>query len=155
MSKVDRSHRSLTAKSNTRKVTKVNSDCEDRPKAATPDEGPFPWEEQARPSGSEPAQNADFVVEVSSVILFCKLQGLGNDEAIAPTFCCSHSAVLQDERMAEVLDSVMACMVITNPLQTGHPIVFATKGFAEMVGYHREALLGKSIFQVTNSPKYF
>lgn len=51
--------------------------------------------------------------------------------------------------MAEVLDSVMACMVITNPLQAGHPIVFATKGFAEMVGCHREALLGKSIFQVT------
>ena len=51
--------------------------------------------------------------------------------------------------MAEILDSVMACMVITNPLQPGHPIVFATKGFAEMVGCHREALLGKSIFQVT------
>ena len=64
MSKVDRSHRSFTAKTTTRKVTKVNSETEDRPKAATPDEGPFPWEEQIRPSGSEPAQNADFVVEV-------------------------------------------------------------------------------------------
>ena len=65
MSKVDRSHRSFTAKPATRKVLKVNSESEDRPKAATPDEGPFPWEEQIRPSGSEPAQNADFVVEVS------------------------------------------------------------------------------------------
>lgn len=65
MSKVDRSHRSFTAKSTTRKVLKVNSDSEDRPKAATPDEGPYAWEEQARPSGSEPAQNADFIVEVS------------------------------------------------------------------------------------------
>ena len=50
--------------------------------------------------------------------------------------------------MAENLDCIMSCMVITNPLQTGHPVVFATKGFAEMVGYHREALLGKSVFQV-------
>lgn len=50
--------------------------------------------------------------------------------------------------MAETLDCVMSCMVITNPLQTGHPVVFATKGFAETVGYHRDELLGKSIFQV-------
>ena len=50
--------------------------------------------------------------------------------------------------MAETLDSVMSCMVITNPLQTGHPVVFATKGFAETVGYHRDELLGRSIFQV-------
>lgn len=50
--------------------------------------------------------------------------------------------------MAENLDCIMSCMVITNPLQTGHPVVFATKGFAEMVGYHREVLLGKSVFQV-------
>ena len=42
----------------------------------------------------------------------------------------------------------MSCMVITNPLQAGHPIVFATKGFAEAVGYHRDELLGNSIFQV-------
>lgn len=64
MSKVDRSHRSFTAKTTIRKVLKVNSESEDRPKVATPDDGPLPWEEQARPSGSEPAQNADFVVEV-------------------------------------------------------------------------------------------
>lgn len=50
--------------------------------------------------------------------------------------------------MAENLDCIMSCMVITSPLQTGHPVVFATKGFAEMVGCHREELLGKSIFQV-------
>lgn len=64
MSKVDRSHRSITTKTNTRKVLKVNSESADRPKAAASDEGPFPWEEQARPSGSESAQSADFVVEV-------------------------------------------------------------------------------------------
>ena len=64
MSKVDRSHRSLTSKSNTRRVLKVNSDTTDIPKVALPDEGPFPWDEQARPSGSEQAQNADFIVEV-------------------------------------------------------------------------------------------
>ena len=58
-------------------------------------------------------------------------------------------AELQDERMADTLDSVMSCMVITSPVQTGHPIVFATKGFAEMVGYHRDELLGKSVFQVS------
>ena len=67
MSKVDRSHRSLTSKSNPRRVQKVNSDCTDSPKAALQDEGPFPWDEQARPSGSEQAQNADFVVEVNSL----------------------------------------------------------------------------------------
>ena len=54
----------------------------------------------------------------------------------------------QDERMVETLDAVMSCMVITNPLQTGHPVMFATKGFAEAVGYHREELLGRSVFQV-------
>lgn len=54
----------------------------------------------------------------------------------------------QDDRMVENLDCIMSCMVITSPLQTGHPVVFATKGFAEMVGCHREALLGKSVFQV-------
>ena len=64
MSKVDRSHRSLTSKVTTRKVLKVNSDSAETSKVATSDEGPFPWEEQARPSGSDPAQNADFVVEV-------------------------------------------------------------------------------------------
>ena len=55
--------------------------------------------------------------------------------------------------MAENLDCIMSCMVITNPLQTGHPVVFATKGFAEMVGCHREALLGKSIFQVRQTSR--
>ena len=67
MSKVDRSHRSLTSKTATRKVLKVNSDSAERPKAAVSEDGPFPWEEQARPSGSDPAQNADFIVEVSWV----------------------------------------------------------------------------------------
>lgn len=42
----------------------------------------------------------------------------------------------------------MCCMVITNPQQTGHPVMFATKGFAEAVGHHREELLGRSLFQV-------
>ena len=42
----------------------------------------------------------------------------------------------------------MSCMVITNPLQAGHPVVFATKGFAEAVGYHRDELLGTPVFQV-------
>ena len=64
MSKVDRSHRSLTAKTTTRRTLKVNPEPTDVPKVALPDEGPFPWDEQARPSGSGQAQNADFVVEV-------------------------------------------------------------------------------------------
>ncbi len=64
MSKVDRSHRSLTAKTTTRRTLKVNLDTTDVPKVALPDEGPFPWDEQARPSGSGQAQNADFIVEV-------------------------------------------------------------------------------------------
>lgn len=60
--------------------------------------------------------------------------------------------VVQDERTVDTLDSVLCCMVITNPLQTGHPVMFATKAFAEMVGYHREDLLGRSVFQVTHKP---
>ena len=53
--------------------------------------------------------------------------------------------------MAETLDAVMSCMVITSSVQSGHPVVFATKGFAETIGYRRDELLGKSIFQVTAS----
>ena len=42
----------------------------------------------------------------------------------------------------------MSCMVITDSSQAGCPILFATKGFAETVGSHRDELLGKSVFQV-------
>ena len=69
MSKVDRSHRSLTSKATTRRTLKVNSDITDVPKVIFPDEAPSPWEEQARPSGSEQAQNADFIVEVCANFL--------------------------------------------------------------------------------------
>ena len=72
MSKVDRSHRSITTKSTTRKAIKPVADSPEAPKVAVEEEGPFPWEEQARPSGSEPAQSADFVVEVT--ILFMHLE---------------------------------------------------------------------------------
>jgi len=73
MSKVDRSHRSLTAKTTTRRTLKVNSDTTDVPKVALLDEGPFPWDEQARPSGSEQAQNADFIVEVCADTLLLRV----------------------------------------------------------------------------------
>lgn len=67
MSKVERTHRSFTAKTSTRRVVKVASDTTDKPKTSLSEsEGPFPWDEQARPSGSEQAQSADFVVEVGS-----------------------------------------------------------------------------------------
>jgi len=49
----------------------------------------------------------------------------------------------------------MCCMVITNPQQTGHPVMFATKGFAEAVGYHREELLRRSLFQVMNPARSY
>ena len=65
MSKVDRTHRSFTAKAPTRRVIKVASDTSDKPRNGLSEiEGPFPWDEQARPSGSDTAQSADFVVEV-------------------------------------------------------------------------------------------
>lgn len=47
-----------------------------------------------------------------------------------------------------MLESVMSSMVITDSSQFGCPILFATKGFAEAVGSHRDELLGKSVFQV-------
>lgn len=65
MSKVDKTHRSFTAKTSNRRVVKVASDTTDKPKSGISEtEGPFPWDEQARPSGSDPGQSADFVVEV-------------------------------------------------------------------------------------------
>ncbi len=73
MSKVDRSHRSLTAKTTTRRTLKVNLEATDVPKVALPDEGPFPWDEQARPSGSRQAQNADFIVEVCADTLLLRV----------------------------------------------------------------------------------
>lgn len=45
----------------------------------------------------------------------------------------------------------MSSMVITDSQLPGCPILFATKGFAETVGSHREDLLGKSVFQVASS----
>ena len=57
----------------------------------------------------------------------------------------------QDERTVEVLEAVMSSMVITDSSQAGCPILFATKGFAEAVGGHREELLGKSVFQVCDT----
>ena len=59
-----------------------------------------------------------------------------------------HVYCTQDERTVEILESVMSCMVITDSSQAGCPILFATKGFAEAVGSHRDELLGKSVFQV-------
>ena len=73
MSKVDRSHRSVTAKFTTRRTLKVNPETSDIPKVALPDEGPFPWDEQARPSGSGQAQNADFIVEVCADTLLLRV----------------------------------------------------------------------------------
>ena len=73
MSKVDRSHRSLTAKTTTRRTLKVNSETTDVPKVTLLDDGPFPWDEQARPSGSGQAQNADFIVEVCADTLLLRV----------------------------------------------------------------------------------
>lgn len=61
-----------------------------------------------------------------------------------------HVYCSQDERTVEILESVMSCMVITDSSQAGCPVLFATKGFAETVGSHRDELLGKSVFQVDN-----
>ena len=68
MSKVDRTHRSFTSKA-TRRVVKVASDTTDKARSGLLEtEGPNPWDEQARPSGSDAAQSADFVVEVCDTL---------------------------------------------------------------------------------------
>lgn len=69
MSKVDRTHRSFTSKT-TRRVVKVASDTTDKARSGLLEtEGPNPWDEQARPSGSDAAQSADFVVEVCDTLM--------------------------------------------------------------------------------------
>ena len=70
MSKVDRTHRSFTSKT-TRRVIKVASDTTDKARSGLVEtEVPNPWDEQARPSGSDAAQSADFVVEVCDMRIY-------------------------------------------------------------------------------------
>nr|AML79281.1 putative LOV domain-containing protein [Heliconia sp. BC-2016] len=51
--------------------------------------------------------------------------------------------------IAEALDEIQACFLITDPGIAGHPIVFASRGFLAMSGYSREEVLGRNgrIFQ--------
>ncbi|XP_059655920.1 protein TWIN LOV 1 isoform X2 [Cornus florida] len=49
----------------------------------------------------------------------------------------------------EALDELPDCFTITDPCISGHPIVFASRGFLKMSGYSRDEVIGKNgrIFQ--------
>lgn len=49
----------------------------------------------------------------------------------------------------EALNELTDCFTITDPCISGHPIVFASKGFLKMVGYSEGEVIGKNgrIFQ--------
>ncbi|KAF3788215.1 TWIN LOV 1 protein [Nymphaea thermarum] len=51
--------------------------------------------------------------------------------------------------ISEVLDEIQENFLITDPCLSGHPIVFASRGFLKMSGYSREEVIGKNgrIFQ--------
>nr|AML78886.1 putative LOV domain-containing protein [Strelitzia reginae] len=51
--------------------------------------------------------------------------------------------------IAEALDEIQGCFLITDPGIAGHPIVFSSRGFVAMSGYSREEVLGQNgrIFQ--------
>nr|AML78310.1 putative LOV domain-containing protein [Agastache rugosa] len=44
----------------------------------------------------------------------------------------------------EALNELPDCFTITDPCVSGHPIVFASRGFLKMVGYSREEVIGKN-----------
>lgn len=49
----------------------------------------------------------------------------------------------------EELDELSDCFTITDPSISGHPIVFASRGFLKMSGYSKEEVIGKNgrVFQ--------
>nr|AML79129.1 putative LOV domain-containing protein [Strobilanthes dyeriana] len=49
----------------------------------------------------------------------------------------------------EALNELPDCFTITDPCVSGHPIVYASKGFLKMVGYAEEEVIGKNgrVFQ--------
>ncbi|XP_031505152.1 protein TWIN LOV 1 isoform X2 [Nymphaea colorata] len=51
--------------------------------------------------------------------------------------------------ITEVLDEMPENFLITDPCLSGHPIIFASRGFLKMSGYSREEVIGKNgrIFQ--------
>nr|AML78808.1 putative LOV domain-containing protein [Canna sp. BC-2016] len=51
--------------------------------------------------------------------------------------------------VAEALDDIQSCFLITDPGIAGHPIVFASRGFLAMSGYSMQEVLGRNgrIFQ--------
>ncbi|KAG6534026.1 hypothetical protein ZIOFF_007907 [Zingiber officinale] len=58
-------------------------------------------------------------------------------------------AARYSEWVAEALDEIQGCFLITDPDIAGHPIVFASRGFLAMSGYSLEEVLGRNgrIFQ--------
>ncbi|XP_047332159.1 protein TWIN LOV 1-like [Impatiens glandulifera] len=44
----------------------------------------------------------------------------------------------------EVLDEMPDCFTITDPSISGHPIVFASRGFLKMCGYRKEEVVGRN-----------
>ncbi|CAN6455148.1 unnamed protein product [Victoria cruziana] len=46
--------------------------------------------------------------------------------------------------IAEALDEMSENFIITDPCLSGHPIVFASRGFLKMSGYSREEVIGKN-----------
>ncbi|KAK6931184.1 PAS domain [Dillenia turbinata] len=52
-------------------------------------------------------------------------------------------------RVREALDELPDCFTITDPSISGHPIVFASRGFLKMCGYSKKEVIGKNgrIFQ--------
>nr|AML77929.1 putative LOV domain-containing protein [Pinguicula agnata] len=53
------------------------------------------------------------------------------------------------ENVTEALEELPYCFTITDPCISGHPIVFASKGFLKMVGYSKDEVIGRNgrIFQ--------
>ena len=55
---------------------------------------------------------------------------------------------LQDDKSVETIESVLSSMTISEPKLAGSPVVYASRGLAELTGYSKEDLLGRSLFKV-------
>ena len=55
---------------------------------------------------------------------------------------------LQDDKSVETIESVLSSMTISEPKLAGSPVVYASRGLAELTGYSKEDLLGRSMFKV-------
>ena len=74
--------------------------------------------------------------------------------------CCMHGPLdrpppdvvpavsLQDDKSVETIESVLSSMTISEPKLAGSPVVYASRGLAELTGYSKEDLLGRSMFKV-------